>query len=52
MTERDKSTSAEDMKNSVKEAIGKLTGGIRVEAENPRRKRKEPPAKPPARSHD
>jgi uncharacterized protein YjbJ (UPF0337 family) len=38
MTKRAPSTSTEQVKSSVKEAIGKLTGDVRVEAEGRRRK--------------
>jgi uncharacterized protein YjbJ (UPF0337 family) len=39
MTEDRNSTSAEQLKGSVKEALGKLTGDNRVEAEGRRKKR-------------
>jgi|GEM_PF-2806649 len=39
MTEDKNSTSAEHLKASVKEALGKLTGDSRVEAEGRRQKR-------------
>ncbi|WP_345820195.1 CsbD family protein [Methylobacterium fujisawaense] len=39
MAEDRNSTSAEHLKGSVKEALGKLTGDIRVEAEGRRQKR-------------
>ena len=39
MTEHKSSTSAEHLKGSVKEALGKLTGDVRVEAEGRRQKR-------------
>ncbi len=38
MTERAPTTSTEQIKGSVKEAIGKLTGDVRVEAEGRRQK--------------
>ncbi|AWB21447.1 CsbD family protein [Methylobacterium currus] len=38
MTERAPTTSTEQVKGSVKEAIGKLTGDVRVEAEGRRQK--------------
>ncbi|TGD95451.1 CsbD family protein [Methylobacterium nonmethylotrophicum] len=38
MTKRASSTSTEQIKGSVKEAIGKLTGDVRVEAEGRRQK--------------
>ncbi|GAB6845809.1 uncharacterized protein YjbJ (UPF0337 family) [Methylorubrum rhodinum] len=44
MTKVPNSTSAEHLKGSVKEAIGKLTGNDRVEAEGRRQKRA---ARPP-----
>ncbi|MDP4006232.1 CsbD family protein [Methylobacterium sp. NEAU K] len=46
MTEQGKSTSTEHLKGSVKEAIGKLTGDTRVEAEGRRQKREARPSKP------
>ncbi|WP_457108282.1 CsbD family protein [Methylobacterium sp. P5_C11] len=54
MTEDTSSTSTDHLKGSVKEALGKLTGDIRVEAEGRRQKREAraaksvatPPAKP------
>lgn len=51
MTKASKSTSREHLKGSVKEAIGKLTGDSRIEAEGQRQKRTAPPpraAKPRA----
>jgi uncharacterized protein YjbJ (UPF0337 family) len=39
MTEDRNSTSTEHLKASVKEALGKLTGDVRVEAEGRRQKR-------------
>lgn len=39
MTEDKNSTSTEHLKGSVKEALGKLTGDVRVEAEGRRQKR-------------
>ncbi|MGE7417661.1 CsbD family protein [Methylobacterium tarhaniae] len=38
MTKRAPTTSAEQIKGSVKEAIGKLTGDVRIEAEGRRQK--------------
>ncbi|GJD61100.1 CsbD family protein [Methylobacterium frigidaeris] len=38
MTERAPTTSTEQVKGSVKEAIGKLTGDVRAEAEGRRQK--------------
>jgi uncharacterized protein YjbJ (UPF0337 family) len=38
MTRRAPTTSTEQVKGSVKEAIGKLTGDVRVEAEGRRQK--------------
>ncbi|TNC09890.1 CsbD family protein [Methylobacterium terricola] len=38
MTERAPKTSTEQVKDSVKEAIGKLTGDVRVEAEGRRQR--------------
>ncbi|MCJ2093901.1 MULTISPECIES: CsbD family protein [unclassified Methylobacterium] len=46
MTERTKLPSAEHLKASVKEAIGKLTGDARLEAEGQRQKRAAQAAKP------
>jgi uncharacterized protein YjbJ (UPF0337 family) len=43
MSERARTTSAEHLKGSVKEAIGKLTGDARVEAEGRRQKREAAP---------
>ncbi len=51
MTEREKTTSAEHAKGSVKEAIGKLTGDARVEAEGKAQKRRTRRPKPGVR-HD
>ncbi len=45
MTEDTNSSSAEHLKASVKEALGKLTGDVRVEAEGRRQKREAPAAK-------
>ncbi|MGX7705524.1 CsbD family protein [Methylobacterium sp. Gmos1] len=45
MTGDRNSTSAEHLKGSVKEALGKLTGDVRVEAEGRRQKREAPPPK-------
>jgi uncharacterized protein YjbJ (UPF0337 family) len=45
MAEDRSSTSAEHLKGSVKEALGKLTGDIRVEAEGRRQKREARAAK-------
>ncbi|WP_342106185.1 CsbD family protein [Methylobacterium sp. SI9] len=39
MAEDRKTTSAEHLKGSVKEALGKLTGDVRVEAEGRRQKK-------------
>jgi uncharacterized protein YjbJ (UPF0337 family) len=39
MTEDRNSASAEHLKGSVKEALGKLTGDVRIEAEGRRQKR-------------
>ncbi|MFH6783536.1 MULTISPECIES: CsbD family protein [Methylobacterium] len=44
MTKRAPKTSTEQVKGSVKEAIGKLTGDVRVETEGRRQKDE---AKPP-----
>ncbi|AWN45172.1 CsbD family protein [Methylobacterium terrae] len=38
MTKRAPSTSTEHVKGSVKEAIGKLTGDVRIESEGRRQK--------------
>ncbi|MCJ2126833.1 CsbD family protein [Methylobacterium sp. J-077] len=46
MTERTKVPSAEHLKASVKEAIGKLTGDARIEAEGRRQKRGAQPSRP------
>ncbi len=43
MTDDKTSASAEQLKGSVKEAIGKLIGDARVEAEGRRQKREAPP---------
>lgn len=40
MAEDSRSTSAGRLKGSVKEAIGKLTGDVRIEAEGQRQKRR------------
>ena len=48
MTNDRKTPSTEDLKGSVKEAIGKLTGEVRVEAEGRRQKRGATPPKPGA----
>jgi uncharacterized protein YjbJ (UPF0337 family) len=45
MTEDRISTSAEQLKGSVKEALGKLTGDNRIEAEGRRQKREARAAK-------
>lgn len=45
MTKVPSRTSAEHLKGSVKEAIGKLTGNDRVEAEGRRQKRAAAPPK-------
>ncbi|GJD59378.1 CsbD family protein [Methylobacterium dankookense] len=45
MTERAKPTSAEHAKGSLKEAIGKLTGDARIEAEGKAQKRRARPSK-------
>ncbi|AMB43517.1 MULTISPECIES: CsbD family protein [Methylobacteriaceae] len=45
MTDRVKSNSATEAKGSVKEAIGKLTGDARVEAEGKAQKRQVQPPK-------
>ena len=45
MTEDTNSTSTAHLKASVKEALGKLTGDARVEAEGRRQKREAHPAK-------
>jgi len=45
MTERVKRTSTAEAKGSVKEAIGKLTGDVRVEAEGKAQKRGARPSK-------
>lgn len=50
MTDRAKPASTEHLKGSVKEAIGKLTGDARIEAEGKRQKRQEPPPKATPRS--
>ncbi|XYD06684.1 CsbD family protein [Methylobacterium sp. NMS12] len=47
MTEDRKTPSAEHLKGSVKEAIGKLTGDARTETEGRRQKRDEPGSKAP-----
>ncbi len=46
MTEDRKTTSAEHLKGSVKEAIGKLTGDARTETEGRRHKRDAAASKP------
>jgi len=43
MTKRAPKTSTEKVKDSVKEAIGKLTGDVRVETEGRRPKDETPP---------
>ncbi len=48
MTGDKTSSSAEQLKGSVKEAIGKLTGDARVEAESRRQKREARPDRPGA----
>ncbi|WHQ70395.1 CsbD family protein [Methylorubrum extorquens] len=50
MTDRVKSTSTTEAKGSVKEAIGKLTGDARVEAEGKAQKRRVQPSKAAPRS--
>ena len=45
MAKRAQTTSTEHVKGSVKEAIGKLTGDTRVEAEGRRQKDKGKPSK-------
>lgn len=45
-------SSAEQLKGSVKEAIGKLTGDARVEAEGRRQKRDARTGRPGARRND
>lgn len=47
MTEDRNSTSTEHLKGSVKEALGKLTGDTRVEAEGRRQKREARAAEAP-----
>ncbi len=45
MTEDKNSTSAEHLKGSVKEALGKLTGDARIESEGRRQKQGAPASK-------
>ncbi len=51
MTENKNSPPSEQVKGSVKEAIGKLTGDVRVETEGRRQKQKgEAPQKSPSKA--
>ncbi len=52
MTDRTKLASTEQLKGSVKEAIGKLTGDDRVEAEGRRQKREAKPSKTDGQRRD
>lgn len=45
MTKVPNKTSADHLKGSVKEALGKLTGDVRIEAEGRRQKRSASPPK-------
>ena len=47
MTDRAKPASTEHLKGSVKEAIRKLTGDARIEADGRRQKRQERPKRTP-----
>ncbi|MBE7199393.1 CsbD family protein [Methylobacterium sp. A49B] len=46
MTDDKSSTSVDRRKGSIKEAIGKLTGDVRAEAEGKRQKRASGPSQP------
>lgn len=49
VTSRAKPDSAEHTKGSVKQALGKLTGDFRTEAEGKAQKRRARPSEPPPR---